>query len=675
MATVIDRPQIQLSAVDVTKQAFDSVKARFADMKSDASQLSGVFAGIAAGLTTGAFAVAVKNVSNYGEALAKSSEKTGLAVESYAKLQYAAHLADVGNEALAKGLKALAGNVYDNDKAFSALGISTRNSSGQIRSMEDIIGDVAEIFSGMEDGAGKSALAVRLLGKAGADLIPLLNRGRQGIREAGDEAQRFGLVMGPEIARRMQEFNDNLKRMDAAAQGAKIAIGSDLIPEINKLLETYLKFNTAGGVFSNLFLSGDDLNNAGARITGIDQKLVALKETRDALTITPGDSGFKAARNFVNTLISPEDILITNKQILLLEQERAALVKVQNLKLSQESLASVHRGPKKAAPEPRKEGGDGKDKGITFDELLARNALTRMKAIEQAEVDADKAAQDWQKTLDGLIGGTVIERTNKMQLSADFLREAFDAGRISSELYGQALDKLLGSTGELSEDMRRAGGAADQLISETSIERAKLMQDTIAELNRRLTAGVISIEQHGEAIKMLAERNKKTTDEITEFWKSAAHSMQESMSTLFFDVMQGNLSDLGNSFKRTIDRMVADVLAAQAATALFGKDFGKGGDIGGLFGKGLSWFGIGGGGGAASSALIGQFAGGTDFVPRTGPYLLHIGEKVTSTAENRGGGMTNTFNFTISGQINRSTQAQIAAETGQAVRRALARNT
>src|SRR3990167_6567028 len=146
----------------------------------------------------------------------------------------------------------------------------------------------------------------------------------------------------------------------------------------------------------------------------------------------------------------------------------------------------------------------------------------------------------------------------------------------------------------------------------------------------------------GEAI---LAASKKTTDEMTEFWKQAARNMETAMSGFFFDVMQGNLSDLGASFKRTIDRMVADVLAAKAATALFGKDFGKdGGSIGGLVGKAAGFLGsIFGGGSLLDSAGntglgFSGYATGTDFVPRTGLAVVHQGEAIIPAAENVNGG-------------------------------------
>ena len=63
-----------------------------------------------------------------------------------------------------------------NAKAFKALGISVKDNEGNLRSSEEVFLDVADKFSKMEDGAGKTTLAIKLFGKSGADLIPLLNQ-------------------------------------------------------------------------------------------------------------------------------------------------------------------------------------------------------------------------------------------------------------------------------------------------------------------------------------------------------------------------------------------------------------------------------------------------------------------------------------------------------------------
>ena len=47
-----------------------------------------------------------------------------------------------------------------------------------MKSTEAVLLQVADVFANLEDGAVKTALAVKLFGKSGMDMIPFLNRGR-----------------------------------------------------------------------------------------------------------------------------------------------------------------------------------------------------------------------------------------------------------------------------------------------------------------------------------------------------------------------------------------------------------------------------------------------------------------------------------------------------------------
>lgn len=178
-------------------------------------------------------------------------------------------------------------------------------------------------------------------------------------------------------------------------------------------------------------------------------------------------------------------------------------------------------------------------------------------------------------------------------------------------------------------------------------------------------------QAYEDELRQLAKIAENTTDQMTEFWKEAAKSMQASMSDFFFDVMQGNLKDLAGSFARTIDRMVANVLAAKAATALFGDEFGKGGAIGGIVGKVFGSFGA----QAPAPVVDMSFATGTNYVPHTGLALVHQGEQVIPAGEAGAPAMNVTNVFNVSGAMDTRTQAQIAAAAGLGVQRALARNT
>jgi hypothetical protein len=191
----------------------------------------------------GLFAI-TKSAADYGDQLDNMSQRTGVAVEDLAKLQFAAKMSDTTNEALGKGLAVLsnlmvgaAGGAEESSKLFERYGIAVRNADGSVRSTIDVLGDLADVFTTLPDGAEKTALATEFFGKKiGVELIPLLNQGKDGLKALGDEAERLGLVISADQAKAAAEFNDNLDRMAALASSLGKTIGNELIPVMNKFL-------------------------------------------------------------------------------------------------------------------------------------------------------------------------------------------------------------------------------------------------------------------------------------------------------------------------------------------------------------------------------------------------------------------------------------------------------
>lgn len=197
--------------------------------------------------------LAVRGIANIAQAsldaqdaMYKMSQRVGVTVESLSALNYAAQLSDVSFEALGGSLaklnKAMAEtqiNTGEAQGAFKALGISVTDSTGQLRLTEDVFGDIAEAFANMEDGAGKTALAMKLFGRSGAELIPLLNQGRAGLKAAGDEARRLGVLLDGEAAAAAERFNDNLTRMNVAVKGARDQIIIGLVPVMDDLVNAF----------------------------------------------------------------------------------------------------------------------------------------------------------------------------------------------------------------------------------------------------------------------------------------------------------------------------------------------------------------------------------------------------------------------------------------------------
>lgn len=211
------------------------------------------------GLLTGGAAVTgliaiTKRAVDAGDALYKMSQKTGLAVEDLGKLQYAADLSGVSSEALQKGMTSLAVGMVEASvgsgqagEAINRLGVSAKNADGSMRSSMEVLYDLADVFSLMPDGVEKTNLAVDIFGKRlGAEMIPLLNGGGAGLKAMGDEAERLGLIMSTELAKKSEEFNDNVARLGSLSESAGIKIANALIPALNELITQFLDAGKAG---------------------------------------------------------------------------------------------------------------------------------------------------------------------------------------------------------------------------------------------------------------------------------------------------------------------------------------------------------------------------------------------------------------------------------------------
>lgn len=196
-----------------------------------------------------------KSAANAGDHALKSAQKTGLTVEAYQRLAYAAELADVSSEQLdigmfklSKSLADAAEGGKDTSQAFKKLGVNVKDSSGKLISGEEALIKIADAAAKMPDGTEKIALLSQVLGKSAQTYIPLINGGGQAIRELGDELEAFGGVITGDVAKASEEMNDNLTRIfgrRGVVASVKNAIGAQLIPLIRDLTASFLNWAKA----------------------------------------------------------------------------------------------------------------------------------------------------------------------------------------------------------------------------------------------------------------------------------------------------------------------------------------------------------------------------------------------------------------------------------------------
>ncbi len=248
-----ERAQILIAAIDQTKQAFASVKGGLEGITSAAKSVNGVLATLGAALSIAGLMAAGKAALETADDLSKLSQKTGISVESLSLLKPIAEQAGTSMEGLANGIKKLstamveaAGGSSAQVEVFSRLGVSVKDAAGQIRPTEAVLLDLADAFAAMPDGAEKSALAVKLFGKAGVELIPFLNQGRAGIEQLKQQFKALGLEISGDTAKAAEKFNDTLDTVKQALHGISMKVATAALPALQQLADALVALASHG---------------------------------------------------------------------------------------------------------------------------------------------------------------------------------------------------------------------------------------------------------------------------------------------------------------------------------------------------------------------------------------------------------------------------------------------
>lgn len=217
---------------------------RFEKEAKEAGQAVGAAFAVAATAVT----ALIKTSINSMDELSKAAQRSGTTTEEFSKLAYGANLADVSIQDLQGSLGKLAKAQADalkptseQAKLFKALDIQIKDASGNLRDSTEVFGDFADRFKDLQGSPEIMAAGLSIFGRSFQNLIPLIKDGSEGLRAAGEEAERFNQVLSTEAGRQAEYFNDNLAKMKSYVTGVGNAVAQDLLPDLIELSDRFLK--------------------------------------------------------------------------------------------------------------------------------------------------------------------------------------------------------------------------------------------------------------------------------------------------------------------------------------------------------------------------------------------------------------------------------------------------
>jgi len=607
-----------------------------------ASVARSALAGIGVGFGVAAIARSLKHAVDELDNLSKAAQKFGVPIAELQALKHASELAAVSFEKLGVGVVRLSANLFDVSQGigetgaiFDAIGVSAVTAAGAARPVADVIEDVADAFTRLEDGSTKTALAVTLFGKSGAALIPLLNGGSAGIKDAADELRKYGIELDEASGKQAEEFNDNLTRLGVAAGGLGHNIAIELLPSLLRLTETLNRFSQNGGAIQK---TAHGIAFAIEHI-GDAAKLSSGFFVGGLLGGPPGAAiGTAVAGASILSSPSPAPSVsgkIERRQPAGLDAGAiSAAIKKAN---GQEAAASAAASAEKSRLASIQSIIDGlKEQQATLGKGESALVAYKLQVLEakQAQIDfavslaKDVEFRDFIGALEkegellGLTGAALVEKQailkgfNTEQINAAVAAERFNVAK-QNDL--DILEKEKVAREDLNDKIKQIRdeaitGLMDEVTAIRVAEGLKVeavIQGVDARLLTEQEAADTIALIHKKAAKDVEEALKQNTDAISEFTLEAARAIQNALGDQLFNILQGNFENIADQFKSTLDRMVADALAAQLAKKMFG-DFDKTGSIGGWIGGLLDIFGRTKGGVSAASVYPG-FADGAPF--------------------------------------------------------------
>lgn len=138
-----------------------------------------------------------------------------------------------------KHLQDASGDAAKTAEMTQKLGGSFLDASGNIRPMNEILPQLADQFKAMPNGAEKTALAVELFGRSGTVMIPILNKGAEGIAELTGKAKELGITLTDENLAAYMESQKAAREFNAAIQGLQVQIGAALLPAIEGVVDFF----------------------------------------------------------------------------------------------------------------------------------------------------------------------------------------------------------------------------------------------------------------------------------------------------------------------------------------------------------------------------------------------------------------------------------------------------
>ena len=257
----------------------------------------------------------VSEMANVGDEFDKMSARTSISVESLGEWVFLMERAGGNASSFEGAIRRLTKSMVDNERglstaveAWDTIGVSVSDAEGNLRSVDDVLLDLSDALSNMDNQTQRLGVSQDILGRGAAQMVVLLAQGRPELERQLDLYKSLNGDVREEFTKGAAAIIDAKTDLDTSIRGLKSGLAEPFQPEIATAIDVVA---LAIGGFSNVVKVVNDeirsANNDGLFKT-YTADLTALGQA--AMIITDADIALIEALALANNKYAEQEAVI-----------------------------------------------------------------------------------------------------------------------------------------------------------------------------------------------------------------------------------------------------------------------------------------------------------------------------------------------------------------------------
>lgn len=218
----------QDQSISMTK-AFDGVQGAIGGIGK-------AFAVVTTALAGGAmFKEALSTTKEVAGEIVKLKNSMGISAEEASVLRVALDDVFLTADDMAGAASRVTKQLVNNEAAFRALGVATRDQNGNYRSTIDIISETNSKLLEFSEGTDRNVEGIKIYGRGWDEARKTLKLTADAMNEGKKRAEELHLVFGESGLKAVKDYKLAMKDIDDVAESLKVNLGMELLPELTRL--------------------------------------------------------------------------------------------------------------------------------------------------------------------------------------------------------------------------------------------------------------------------------------------------------------------------------------------------------------------------------------------------------------------------------------------------------